>query len=59
MEINELSVYLAMSENYRLSVKNAKYDLVIATSRIFQEFRRISVIAQRVINKIIFLVNLK
>jgi hypothetical protein len=37
------SDYLAMSENDRLSGKNTKYDLEIATSRFFQKFRRIAV----------------
>jgi hypothetical protein len=37
------SKLLATFDNYRLCSKNSKYDLVIATSRFFQKFRRIAV----------------
>jgi hypothetical protein len=48
MIVMGLPLFLAYSEllttsaTYRPSGKNTKYDLVIATSRIFQRFRRLA-----------------
>jgi hypothetical protein len=38
----KLAKYLARSENYHPNGENARYDLVIATSGLFQKLRRIA-----------------